>query len=234
MDYTLGIDIGTFESKGVLVDAGGVVIASAAQPHKMIVPQPGWAEHRADQDWWHDFKVISRALLADSGIEPGGIKCVACSGIGPCMLPVDAQGVPLMNAVLYGVDGRAAREVDDLTRQIGADLILERCGNALTSQSVAPKILWLKRNRPEIFAKTAKVLTSTSYLVFKLTGEYVIDHYTAANFGPLYDVTRQEWSLDLADDIVPLSVLPRLAWSAEIAGEISEQAADETGLGARR
>ncbi len=232
MNYTLGIDIGTFESKGVLADADGQVIASAAQPHEMIVPQPGWAEHRADQDWWHDFKAISRALLAKSGVDPSDIKCVACSGIGPCMLPVDAQGAPLMNAVLYGVDGRAAREVDDLTRQIGADLILERCGNALTSQSVAPKILWLKRNRPEIFANTAKVLTSTSYLVFKLTGQYVIDHYTAANFGPLYDVTRQEWSLDLADDIVPLSTLPRLAWSTEIAGEISAQAAGETGLAA--
>ena len=54
MTYTLGIDIGTFESKGVLVDLNGAIVATAAKPHKMIVPRPGWAEHRADEDWWDD------------------------------------------------------------------------------------------------------------------------------------------------------------------------------------
>ncbi len=71
MSYTLGIDIGTFESKGVIVDVTGTIIATATAPHEMIVPQPGWAEHRAEQDWWHDFCTISRQLLADRGIEPG-------------------------------------------------------------------------------------------------------------------------------------------------------------------
>ncbi|MFV2001588.1 MAG: FGGY family carbohydrate kinase, partial [Paracoccaceae bacterium] len=150
MSYTLGIDIGTFETKGVLADARGQVLASAARPHKMIVPQPGWAEHRAEEDWWHDFTAVSQELLAKSGIDAREIKCVATSAIGPCMLPVDAGGRALMNAVLYGVDGRAAREIAELSERIGADLILERCGNALTSQSVGPKILWLKRNRPEV------------------------------------------------------------------------------------
>jgi len=230
MGYTLGIDIGTFESKGVLVDGVGKVIAQVAQPHEMIVPQPGWAEHRADQDWWQDFTVISRRLLADSGVDPLEISAVACSAIGPCMLPVDAAGKPLMNAVLYGVDGRASREVMELSERIGADVILERCGNPLTSQSVGPKILWLKRNRPEIFAKTAKILSASSYLVFKLTGETVIDHFTAANFSPLYDVGTLSWTTALADDIVPAEMLPRLMWSTDIAGEISPEAARETGL----
>jgi len=230
MGYTLGIDIGTFESKGVLVDGAGQVVAQAAQPHEMIVPQPGWAEHRADQDWWQDFTVISRKLLADSGIDPGQIDAVACSAIGPCMLPVDAAGTPLMNAVLYGVDGRAADEVAELSERIGAEVILERCGNPLTSQSVGPKILWLKRNRPEIFARTAKILSASSYLVFKLTGETVIDHFTAANFSPIYDVGALNWTTELADDIVPADMLPRLLWSTDIAGEISPEAAVETGL----
>jgi xylulokinase len=232
MGYTLGIDIGTFESKGVLVNADGQVVASAARAHKMIVPQPGWAEHRADADWWHDFIYITRSLLDTSGVDPADITCVACSAIGPCMLPVDRNGNPLMNAVLYGVDGRAAAEVADLTRRIGGDLILDRCGNALTSQSVGPKILWLKRNRPEVFARTAKILTSTSYLVFRLTGDYVIDHYTAANFSPLYDVDKLDWTEELSDDIVPAAMLPRLLWSPEIAGTITRKAAAQTGLAA--
>ena len=85
------------------------IVASAAKPHKMIVPQPGWAEHRPREDWWDDFTFISRKLLADSRIAPSSIRAVGASAIGPCMLPVDADGEPLMNAVLYGVDTRAAR-----------------------------------------------------------------------------------------------------------------------------
>ena len=230
MTYTLGIDIGTFESKGVLVDAAGAVIASAARGHEMIVPQPGWAEHRADQDWWGDFVFLCRALLATSGIAPDQIAAVATSAIGPCMLPVDCDGAPLMNGVLYGVDTRASAEIDHLNAEIGAETILARCGNALTSQSVGPKILWLKNQRPDIYAKTAHILTSTSYLVMKLTGEIVIDHYTAANFSPLYDVDRLDWTEELTDDIVPLDRLPRLLWSTEIAGHVTAAAAAETGL----
>ncbi len=230
MSYTLGVDIGTFETKGVLVDAGGAIVATATRGHKMLVPRPGWAEHRADEDWWGDFVYVTRALLAQSGIDPKAIAAVAASAIGPCMLPVDASGAPLMNGVLYGVDTRAMAEVAELTGRIGADRILATCGNALTSQSVGPKILWLRRNHPDLFARTAKVLTSTSYITWKLTGDYVIDHYTAANFSPLYDVNALAWSDALAPEIVELDRLPRLAWSTDIAGSVTAAAAAETGL----
>ncbi|WP_223422822.1 FGGY-family carbohydrate kinase [Tateyamaria pelophila] len=230
MAYTLGIDIGTYETKGVLVDESGTIHAQAARGHKMLVPHPGWAEHRPEEDWWGDFVFICQTLLGESRVDPADIKAVACSAIGPCMLPVDAHGAPLMNAVLYGVDGRAEAEVRELTDRIGEDTIITRGGNALTSQSVGPKILWLKRNRPEIFANTAYILTSTSFLVQRLTGQAVIDHYTAANFSPLYDVATQSWTDDLADGILPLDKLPRLLWSNEIAGQITPKAAEATGL----
>lgn len=229
MAYTLGVDIGTFESKGVLVDEHGAIVARASAPHEMIVPRSGWAEHRADEDWWADFKVIAAELLKVSGIAPGDIAAIATSAIGPCMLPVDAGGRPLMNAVLYGVDTRAGAEIDEMNARIGADVVLDRCGNALTSQSVGPKIAWLKRQRPEIFAQTAMVLSSTSYLNFRLTGEYVIDHYTAANFTPLYDVAAQDWTTEFDDTVGP-DRLPRLMWSTEIAGHVTAAAAAETGL----
>ncbi|MCR4281917.1 MAG: FGGY-family carbohydrate kinase [Bauldia sp.] len=230
MSHYLGIDIGTFESKGVLVDRTGTIVASAARPHKMIVPQPGWAEHRPRQDWWDDFTFISRKLLSDSKVPPSAVAAVGTSAIGPCMVPVDADGEPLMNAVLYGVDTRAAREIADLTEAIGGDVLLDRCGNALTSQSVGPKILWLKRNRPEIFAKASKVLTSTSWLVHKLTGNFVIDHYTAASFSPLYLVDEMGWSTALSSDIIEIDRLPDVAWTTDIAGEVTRKAAEETGL----
>lgn len=230
MAYTLGIDIGTYETKGVLVDFEGRIVAQAARGHQMLVPQPGWAEHRPEEDWWGDFVYVCQTLLRESSVAATDVKAVACSAIGPCMLPVDAQGKPLMNGVLYGVDGRAEAQVRALTDRIGEDRLIARCGNALTSQSVGPKILWLKENRPDIYDRTAHILTSTSFLVQRLTGEVVIDHYTAANFAPLYDVTTQNWVDDLASDILPLDRLPRLLWSNEIAGTITEQAAEETGL----
>ncbi|MDW6021506.1 FGGY-family carbohydrate kinase [Mesorhizobium sp. BAC0120] len=230
MSYYLGIDIGTFESKGVIVDGEGRIAASASKPHKMLVPQPGWAEHRPKQDWWGDFTFISQKMLADSRIDPKSIRAVGASAIGPCMLPVDSDGEALSNAALYGVDARAAKEIEELNAAIGPGRILERCGNALTSQSVGPKILWLRKNRPEILAKAAKIVTSTTYLVQKLTGECVIDHYSAANFSPLYLIDRQGWSTELAPDIIETERLPRLVWTTDIAGRVTARAARATGL----
>jgi len=230
MTYTLGIDIGTFESKGVLVDPSGEVVAQASRPHEMIVPRAGWAEHNPDKDWWGDFVHLTQTLLRESRIDPNAIRAIGCSAIGPCMLPVDVDGGALMNGVLYGVDNRAFAEVNELTAEIGEDELVTRCGNALTSQSVGPKILWLKRNHPEIFARSDAIHSSTTFIVRKLTGRTVIDHYTAANFSPLYDVDTQEWTTDLTDQIVGREMLPEILWSSEIAGEVTQEAAEVTGL----
>ena len=119
-----------------------------------------------------------------------------------------------------------AEEIEELTAAIGEERILERCGNALTSQSVGPKILWLKRNRPEIFAKAAKILTSTTYLVQRLTGECVIDHYSAANFSPA--LRRRRAGLERPSSrptSSPLERLPELCWTTDIAGTVTANAA---------
>jgi xylulokinase len=230
MKHYLGIDIGTFESKGVLVDEAGEIVAQAARPHRMLVPQPGWAEHDPEKDWWGDFCFISQKLIADTGIDPKSIRAVGTSAIGPCMLPVDAAGNPLMNGVLYGVDTRSVKEIEALTARIGAERILDVCGNALTSQSVGPKILWLKNNRPDIYARAAKIVTSTTFIVQRLTGRCVVDHYTAANTSPLYDVGKLAYTDELAPEIVPLEKLPEAVWSTDIAGHVTAKAAAATGL----
>lgn len=230
MKHYLGVDIGTFETKGVIVSQAGDIVAQATRAHRMQVPEPGWAEHDAEQDWWGDFVFVTRKMLAESGIQPSSIAAIGASGIGPCMLPVDVEGNPLMNAVLYGVDTRAAREIEEMTQQIGAEVILERCGNALTSQAVGPKILWLKRNRPELFGRTHRILNSSSFLVHRLTGRYTIDHYSAGNFSPFYLVDRQGWSDELAPGVISMDMLPELMWTTDIAGHVTTRAAAETGL----
>jgi len=230
MKHYLGVDVGTYETKGVIVTGAGDIAAAAARSHSMQVPQPGWAEHNAERDWWGDLVFVTRRMLAESRIDPASIAAVATSGIGPCMLPVDRDGAPLMNAVLYGVDTRAAREIADMTARIGEAVILERCGNALTSQSVGPKILWLKHNCPEIFARTHKILNSTSFLVHRLTGRYTIDHYSACGFSPFYMADQLSWSDEVMPGVVSMDALPDLLWTTGIAGHVTRKAAEATGL----
>ena len=115
----LGVDIGTYETKGVLVKQDGKIISIASRKHKMIVPQKGWAEHRPNEDWWGDFVYVCKKLITKSNCNPEDIKAVATSAIGPCMLPVDNYGKALMNGVLYGVDTRASKEIKYLNNKIG-------------------------------------------------------------------------------------------------------------------
>ena len=78
MRYTVGVDIGTFETKGVLVNELGKVEAQAHKSHKMLVPQPGWAEHRPNEDWWGDFCEVTNKIIKTSGVKAEDIECVAC------------------------------------------------------------------------------------------------------------------------------------------------------------
>ena len=230
MRYLLGVDVGSYSSKGVLLDEGGSVVASAQRRHEMRVPAPGRAEHDAEADWWMGFRALSRTLLHEHGVDPKDIAAVGCSGIGPCMLPVDAEGRPLRPAVLYGIDTRARDEIAALDAELDGDAIFALCGNALTSQSIGPKIRWLQRNEPEIFAKTKKIATCSTYLTYRLTGTWAIDHYTASCFTPLYDIRGRCWSETMTRAICPMEWLPDLAWSSDVIGRVDARGAAETGL----
>ena len=109
-DLLLGVDIGSYSSKGVLVTPEGEVLATATVEHEMSFPRPGWAEHDADKIWWGEFVAITRQLLSGkySGDDVGGI---AISAIGSCMLPVDERGNALRPGVLYGIDTRSTAEI---------------------------------------------------------------------------------------------------------------------------
>jgi len=228
--YLLGIDIGTSESKGVVTTVTGRLVAAASRAHRLRVPRAGWAEHDADEDWWGGFCYLVRRLLDQSGVDPNHLAGVGCSTIGPCLLPLDAEGKPLRRAILYGIDTRAVREIEELNREIGEQEIFDRCGNDLSAQSVGPKIRWLEKNEPEVWRRTRRLVGGTAYLNWKLGGRWVIDHYSASTFTPLYDLRTLSWSRDVAPAITPLSRLPDIAWTTEIAGTISRSASEETGL----
>lgn len=226
----LGIDIGTYESKGALVTANGELVASARVPHRLHVPRPGWAEHDADAVWWHDTVQLCRQLVTQRGIDPARILAVGCSAIAPCMLPLDAAGRPLRPAILYGIDTRTAEEITELEEELGRTTIFNVTGNHLSTQSVGPKIRWFAKHEPHLFQRMSQVVTASTYLVYRFTGELVLDYYTACSFQPMFDLDQRSWSLSLTEPIVPIDRLPRLAWPAEIAGTITPTAAAETGL----
>jgi xylulokinase len=224
----LGIDIGTSSSKGVLLTRAGEVVARASRPHETSHPHPGWVEHDAETVWWRDFVAIARELSAAAGDR--GLAALAVSGIGPVLLPADADGRPLRPAILYGVDTRAETEIAELTETIGAESILERSGTPLSSQAVGPKWRWLARHEPEVFARTRLFLMASSYLVHRLTGEYVLDHHSASQCDPMYDLRACRWAPDWSALVAPGVELPRLLWPTEVAGRVGAAAARETGL----
>jgi xylulokinase len=225
----LGIDIGSSSSKGVLVDQTGRICARAQLHHQVSRPRPGWAEHDAELVWWSDFVALARELTAQA-TRP--LTAVGVSGIGPCFLPIDGASRPLRPAILYGVDVRAQREVKDMTELFGADAILARGGSALSSQAVGPKILWVRRNEPQVWAKTRRFLMASSFLVQRLTDNYILDHHSASQCDPLYDLAAEDWIRDWAEEIGPGLQLPPLAWSDEVAGTVTPRAAAETGIAA--
>jgi len=226
-ELVLGIDIGTSSGKGVLAKADGRVVATAESPHRLSLPRPGWAEHDPEKVWWGSFLNLCRQLLP---VADGEVAAVCCSGIGPCLLPVDGDFRPLRPAILYGIDTRATREIAELTERYGASAILQRCGSLLTTQAVGPKLAWLRRNESEVWERTRALLMAHSFLVERRTGEHVLDEHSASQCDPLYDLDRQGWLDEWADEIAPGVELPRLVWPAEVVGEVTPGASAATGI----
>jgi xylulokinase len=235
-ELVLGIDIGTSSSKGILARPNGEVIGDFRQAHALSLPRPGWAEHDADATWWADFVAICQAAAhAARSIEGRGnweIKAVCVSGIGACLLPADANGNPLRPAILYGIDSRATREIAEQTARYGADAILARGGTLLSSQAVGPKLAWLRRNEPDVWTRMRQLHMANSFIAQRLTGEYVLDHHSASQCDPLYEIQTNRWAEDWTKEIAPGLPLPRLVWPAEVVGRVTPAASQVTGLSA--
>ncbi|MDR3576087.1 MAG: FGGY-family carbohydrate kinase [Anaerolineaceae bacterium] len=227
--YFLGIDIGTFESKGVLIDEDCQIVADHAIKHDLENPKPNYFEHDAEKVWWGDFCQISKTLISKADIRSNEISCVGSSALGADCLPVDEDCRPLRKAILYGIDSRADNEMAYLTEYYGAEKVNQIYGRPLCSSDVAPKILWIKNNEPEVYRRTHKYLTSTSYLTAKLTGNYVIDKFLINTFAPAYQangsINEQLCGLFCRPD-----QLAECRGTTDIVGKVTARAGVETGL----
>lgn len=226
----LGIDVGTFETKGVLVDERGGVLASASKRHGISTPESNHVEQDADRVWWADLVFVAQELMKTDVAKSNTIASMACSAIGPCVVPIDANLNALRPGILYGVDSRAEKQIVELRQRFSDDELFSKSGNSLSSQSAGPKIMWVSQNEPQIADKARWYVTSQSYLVAKLTGKVTMDHGTAGYFHPLYDLEKQKWDTSGCEDFVSMEQLPTLAWATDIAGYVTEESARATGI----
>ena len=228
---TLGVDIGTSSSKGVLVDVSGRVLADAAVGHTPDRPRTGWVE-MDPRLWWDEFVALSAQLLAtarDRGIDVE-VVAVGVSGMGPCVALADEADAPVRPAILYGVDTRSGAQIARLTDELGAEEITRVGGSPLTTQAAGPKIVWVAEEEPDAYGRARRLYMPASWLVRRLTGAYVLDHQSASQVSPLYDIDAAAWHEPWWDRLAPGLEPPALAWAGDVAGEVTAAAAALTGI----
>ncbi|WIY83354.1 FGGY family carbohydrate kinase [Propionimicrobium sp. PCR01-08-3] len=224
----IGIDVGTSSTKGVLSGLNGSVLATATRQHDVQRPHPGHVEMAPDI-WWQEFCSLGRELT--SAQPEAQVVAVGVSGMGPCVALADEHSAPVRPAILYGVDTRAVDEIAEWTTKLGGDnAIIARCGSILTTQAAGPKIAWIARHEQAVYTRAKRLFMPASWLVWKLTGAYLLDHQSASQCTPMYDIEAQTWYRPWADQIATGIDLPRLAWAGEIAGTVTPAAAEASGL----
>lgn len=229
-NYLVGFDCGTNESKGVICTPGGEVLAMAVRVHRLRIPRPGYAEHDPMKDWWKDFKEIIRELLERSGIASGQIAAIGISTVMAAITPIDREGNPLRNAILYGIDNRCMEQADYLNRTVGEERMWEYAGRLMDVEMFGPKILWIREKEPEIFKKTWKFTMASGFLTFKLTGRCCVDKYSAMAAQPMVNRKNMKWDEEMCPLVCPAGMLPDIVETTDVIGGVTKKAAEETGL----
>ena len=187
----MGVDIGSSVVKGVIIDHTGKPISHLSFLRQNYKIDSSKYEHNADQVWWSEFLRITNNLLKELGSLGREICCIAVTAMVPNILPVNTQGRPLRNAVLY-YDG-------------GAQSIEERLdiemGTAKWQNLVLAKLICLKKEMGSEWKKVDKILTTHNYIVFKLTGKICLDTITALECGNILDSNKMEWNEELLQNM---------------------------------
>jgi xylulokinase len=218
----VGLDVGTTSVKGVAIDEDGHVLATASAEYALSMPRPGWAE-QDPEDWWR----ASQAVLAQLPDGPRGF-----SGQMHGLVTLGDNGEVLRPAILWN-DQRTAAECAEIEELVGLDRLIELTGNRALTGFTAPKLLWLRRHEPDVYARIRHILLPKDYVRYRLTGERAIDAADASGT-LLFDVGRRSWSGEVCDLLeIPLDWLPPVFESTEIAGA-GDQAAAALGVGVAR
>ena len=226
----LGIDLGTSSLKVLLLDECDGIVALEKEPLEVLQPSPDRAEAEPEA-WW---RALTDVLARIRSRHPGAltlVRGVGMSTVFPALVPLDRQGRALTNAMLY-CDRRSVPQVEQLGTSPGRDRIEARTGNMLTPGTCTlPGIVWLRENRPDIFRAAYVFGEANTFLIHRLTGEFVLDFSRASLSGLVKAGSEDrwdEWLLSLAG--LGPERLPRLLPSTGVAGHVTRAAAQACGL----
>ena len=227
-ELLVGLDIGTTGAKAIVSDRHGRMLAQASEEYPTHFPQPGWAEQDPEV-WWQAARHVLNKVLTAPNVTAQAVAAIGVSCQAPSLVAVDAQGVPVHPALIW-MDRRSEPQCDALRAAVDETLITRINGGRIDPYFLAPKLLWLRDQAPDAYARTHTVLQANGYIVHKLTGVFSMD----SSHGPLtllFDTERQQWSLTLLAALqVDSAKLPPVFACAEVVGTVTAGAAAATGL----
>ncbi len=225
--YDIGVDLGTSAVKLLLVDGDGKIINSVSKEYPLYFPHPGWSEQNPE-DWWNAVREGLAELT--EGVDKSLIAGLGCGGQMHGLVALDENDNVIRPAILWN-DGRTEKQVDYLNNVIGKEKLSAYTANIAFAGFTAPKLLWMKENEPENFARIARIMLPKDYIVYKLTGVHSCD-YSDASGMLLLDVQHKRWSREMLDICgVTEAQLPTLFESYDVVGEMLPEIAGQFGFG---
>ena len=228
-DAVIGVDIGTQSTKAVLVRRDGTILAQASRAYAPDTPRPNWAEQHPDV-WVEAVEACVAEVARAAAGETVRAICVS-SLYGGSGIPVDAAMAPLHPCLIW-MDRRAERQVAWVKQHVDLARLGAFTGNGVDSYYGYTKMMWLRDERPDVWARTALLLPPNAYVIHRLTGEVAVDHSSAGNIGGIYDIAARGWSGEMlaALGIERAKMPDRLVASTDVVGGLTAEAAARVGL----
>ena len=213
----------------MVMDAGGRVVSSGTEEHQPFAsPQPGWAE-QDPRDWWRACGMAVKKALQKSGLRAEQIACVGFSGQMHGAVMLDASGEVVRPALIW-CDQRTEKQSRELSAKFGRERLIQLTCNPPLTNFTLTKLLWVRENEPQLWARVRYVMLPKDYVRFRLTGDRAIDQADASGT-LLLDVANRAWSKEvLSATGIDESFLPKLYESPDVSGELNEEGAVATGL----
>ena len=225
MSVLLGLDVGTGGARTVAVDESGNVVAEASSEYPLHSPRPGWTE-QDPEDWWEGAKEALGKVATEVEDEVVGL---GLTGQMHGSVFLDSEDGVIRPALLWN-DQRTQAQCEKITEAVGEERLIELAGNPALTGFQAPKILWLRDEEPENYARVSSILLPKDYVRLRLTGEHATDASDAAGT-LLLDVKERDWSEEILDSLeMPAGWMPKVYEGSESTGELNEDIAEELGL----
>ena len=224
--YYIGVDLGTSAVKLLLMDGKGAIKNIVSKEYPLSFPKPGWSEQNPE-DWDTQVMAGIKELIAD--IDGNEVAGISFGGQMHGLVILDKDDNVIRPAILWN-DGRTTKECDYLNNTIGKDKLSEYTANIAFAGFTAPKILWVKENEPENFAKIAKIMLPKDYIAYRLSGVHCTDVSDASGM-LLFDVKNRTWSKEMCEICsVKEEQLAKIFESYETVGNILPDVAKKLGI----